>query len=108
MKKILITAITFLSIFSSALAAKEEYLIQIKEHKFVPEILEIPAKKEFVLIVENLDKTLEEFESDDLKKEKLVRAGKKIKLNIQALEAGEYRFYGDFHQKTAQGKIIAK
>ena len=44
-EKILITTITFLSIFSSALAAKEEYLIQIKEHKFVPEILEIPKKK---------------------------------------------------------------
>jgi hypothetical protein len=108
MKKFLITTTLFFSIFSSALAAKEEYLIQIKDHKFIPEILEIPAKKEFILIVENLDRTLEEFESDDLKKEKLVRSGKKIKLNIQALETGEYRFYGDFHQKTAQGKIIVK
>jgi len=24
------------------------------------------------------------------------------------LKVGEYKFYGDFHQKTAQGKIIVR
>ncbi len=87
---------------------KNEFIVQIKNHKFIPETIAIKADKSFKLIIENLDNTLEEFESDDLKKEKLVGAGKKITINIQALKAGEYKFYGDFHQKTAQGKIIVK
>ncbi len=85
-----------------------EFLVQIKNHRFEPSEIKVPANKKFTLIVENLDSTLEEFESDDLKKEKLVSAGKKITLPINGLAAGEYKFYGDFHQKTAQGKIIVK
>ena len=108
MKKLFITTIALTSLISSAFAANSEYLIQIKDHKFQPEKLEIKAGSDFVLVIENLDKTLEEFESDDLKKEKLVRAGKKVSIPVGALKAGEYKFYGDFHQKTAQGKIIVK
>jgi len=100
MKKLLLTA--------SAFGADKEYLVQIKDHKFQPEVIEIAAGERFILVIENLDKTLEEFESDDLKKEKLVHAGKKITIPVNPLKAGEYKFYGDFHQKTAQGKIIIK
>ena len=108
MKKILLTTIALTSIISSSFAANEEYLIQIKDHKFLPEVIEVKAGNEFTIIVENLDKTLEEFESDDLKKEKLVRSGKKAIIKVNGLKAGEYKFYGEFHKKTAQGKIIAK
>jgi plastocyanin len=108
MKKILTITAILSSIFSSSLAADKEILIQIKDHKFSPEIVEIVAGEKFTLVIENLDPTLEEFESDDLRKEKLVRAGKQIKIPVGALKAGEYKFYGDFHQKTAQGKIIVK
>jgi plastocyanin len=88
--------------------ANNEFLIQIKDHKFVPSTINVSANNNFKLIIENLDKTLEEFESDDLKKEKLIPSGKKITISVNALKAGEYKFYGDFHQKTAQGKIIVK
>lgn len=108
MKKLFFATIASTLLISSAFAANPEYLIQIKDHKFQPEKLEIKAGSDFVLVIENLDKTLEEFESDDLKKEKLVRAGKKISIPVSGLKAGEYKFYGDFHQKTAQGKIIVK
>ena len=108
MKKLLTTALTFICISTSAIAADKEYLIQIKDHKFQPDVVEIAAGEKFILVIENLDKTLEEFESDDLKKEKLVHAGKKITIPVNALKVGEYKFYGDFHQKTAQGKVIVK
>lgn len=109
MKKTFITiALAFVISISQAFAADLEFLIQIKDHKFLPEKIEVPAEKPFKLIIENLDKTLEEFESGDLKKEKLVGAGKKIIIPISPLKSGEYKFFGDFHQKTAQGKIIAK
>ena len=94
--------------FAQENEGKNEFLVQIKNHAFIPNAINIDANKPFKLIIENLDNTLEEFESDDLKKEKLVGAGKKVVLQISPLKAGEYKFYGDFHQKTAQGKIIAK
>ena len=87
---------------------KNEFTIEIKNHRFEPDLINVPADTKFKIIIENLDNTIEEFESDDLKKEKLIGAGKKISLLIAPLKAGEYKFYGDFHQKTAQGKIIVK
>jgi hypothetical protein len=103
-------ALIFLA--SPSLAQKSsqerEFLVQIKNHQFEPAIIEVSADQKFKLIVENLDKTLEEFESNDLKKEKLVGGGKKITIIAGPLKSGEYKFFGDFHQKTAQGKIIVK
>jgi plastocyanin len=102
-------AIVFALFFSSKAAlADQDFLVQIKDHKFEPAEIIVPANQDFKLIIDNTDKTLEEFESIDLKKEKLVGAGKKITIPVSALKAGEYKFFGDFHQKTAQGKIIAK
>jgi len=100
--------LSLISLASKAVAGEQEFLIQIKDHKFIPEKLEVPANQKFKLIVENLDKTLEEFESSDLKKEKIVGGGKKITLIIAPLKSGEYSFFGDFHQKTAKGKIVVK
>lgn len=93
---------------SQAFAESKEFLVQIKDHKFSPVEIEVPENQKFKLVVENLDKTLEEFESDDLRREKLVGAGKKITILVGPLKTGEYKFYGDFHQKTARGKIIVK
>jgi plastocyanin len=110
MKK-LFTAIAVLSLTlaaSQAFADEKEFLVQIKNHQFEPAEITVPAGEKFKLIVENLDKTLEEFESVDLKKEKLVGGGKKITIVISPLKSGEYRFFGDFHQKTAQGKIVVE
>ena len=80
MKKLFTTIISLAFIFSASQANAEskEFLVQIKNHKFEPAEIEVLANQEFKLIVENTDKTLEEFESADLKKEKLVGAGKKI------------------------------
>ncbi len=86
----------------------KEYFTQIKDHKFNPQDIVVPANQKFKLIVENLDKTIEEFESSDLGKEKIISSNKKITLIIGPLKPGTYKFFGDFHQKTAQGKITVK
>jgi plastocyanin len=105
MKKLFIIFLLFALDIS---AAEKEFLIQIKDHKFIPQSTIVPANEKIKLVIENLDRTIEEFESGDLHKEKLVSGGKKITIIIEPLKAGEYKFFGDFHQKTAQGKIIAK
>jgi len=97
----------FLFFMATSAVASEQlnHLISIKDHKFEPNKIQVPANTAFTLTIKNLDKTLEEFESDDLKKEKLVGAGKTITINVGPQKQGDYKFYGDFHQKTAQGII---
>ena len=75
---------------------------------FTPSELTVPADQKFTLIIENQDKTPEEFESHDFHREKIIPAGKKVKIPAGPLKAGTYSFFGEFNPKTAQGKIIVK
>ena len=68
----------------------------------------IPANKKIKLLVINKDNEVEEFESLDLKRERMIPANGEVIINIGPLDPGEYQFYGEFHNKTAQGKIIAE
>jgi hypothetical protein len=79
--------------------------LSIKNHKFVPEQLSLPANIKVSLIVNNEDKTAEEFESFDLKKERIIPGKKKISIIIGPLKPGTYKFFGEFHAETAQGII---
>jgi hypothetical protein len=68
----------------------------------------VPAGVKFQLKVQNTDDTADEFESLDLNREKLVAPGKTITVFLGPLDPGEYKFFGDFHQDTAQGVLVAK
>ena len=95
------------SLLASAACADDPQLI-IKDHKFQPERLEVPAGVKFKLMVRNNDPTAEEFESFQLNREKIVPPGKEIPVFLGPLDRGEYPFFGDFHQDTAKGVIVAK
>ncbi|CAK6515561.1 cupredoxin domain-containing protein [Rickettsia helvetica] len=83
-----------------------EVKIAIKDHKFVPNIVEVPKSTKIRLIVHNEDDTVEEFESHDLHREKIVMPNESINIILAPLNPGKYEFFGDFHQDTAQGFII--
>ena len=85
----------------------QEFRLVIKDHRFEPAELTVPAGKRLKLVVENQDATPEEFESHSLKREKVVAAGGTITVLIGPLEAGTYDFFGEFNPKTATGKLIA-
>ena len=85
----------------------QEFRVVIKDHRFEPAELTVPAGKRLKLVVENQDATPEEFESHSLKREKVVAAGGTITVLIGPLEAGTYDFFGEFNPKTATGKLIA-
>ena len=85
-----------------------EIQLAIQNHRYQPEELKVPAGVKFKLIVTNKDSTPEEFESVDLKREKIVMPNGKITVFIGPLDAGTYKFFGDFHQDTAQGRMIAE
>jgi heme/copper-type cytochrome/quinol oxidase subunit 2 len=102
--------ILLLLLFPIHLAADDalEVEISIKNHIFQPREIEIPAGRKVRLVVHNMDDTIEEFESFDLKREKIVPPGAKIHVILAPLLPGKYEFFGEFHQETARGFINVK
>lgn len=82
--------------------------IAIKDHKFAPASLEVPAHQKIKLIVKNQDPTAEEFESYELNREKVIAGNSQAVVFIGPLDPGTYPFFGEFNPATAQGKIVAK
>ena len=106
-------ALTFAWILGLALSAPSYaqdlvFTLSIKDHRFEPSELQVPAGKRFKLVVKNLDPTAEEFESHDLKLEKVIPGGSEANLTVRPLKPGTYKFVGEFHEKTAKGRIVAK
>ena len=91
-----------------AAAADPEIALTIRDHRFAPDELRVPAGQKIKLIVHNQDATAEEFESHELNREKVIAPGAKVSIYIGPLKPGRYPFFGDFNQKTARGVIIAE
>jgi len=89
-------------------SATERYELSIRNHRFEPASLTVPAGVKVKLVVKNLDNSPEEFESYSLHREKLIPAGGQITVFIGPLDPGRYDFFGEFHSDTAKGQIIAK
>lgn len=84
------------------------YVLTIKAHKFEPAELTVPANTKVRVLVKNADSTPEEFESYELKREKVIAGNSEATIFIGPLAPGTYPFFGDFNQDTAKGQIIAK
>jgi plastocyanin len=84
------------------------FTVTIKDHRFDPAELTVPAGRKIKLIVKNLDSTAEEFESHELRLEKVIPGNKEAILMVRPLKPGTYKFVGEFNEKTAQGRIVAK
>lgn len=108
MKKFSILLAAFSLFAINAFGQNSEFKIIIKDHKFEPQNLEVPAGKKIKLFVENQDKTPEEFESHDFNREKIIAGGKTAIIFIGPLKPGTYKYFGEFNMDTAQGKITAK
>ncbi|MCC8417410.1 MAG: cupredoxin domain-containing protein [Rickettsia endosymbiont of Bryobia graminum] len=80
----------------------------IKDHRFDPAIIKIPSGTKIRFIIHNHDDTVEEFESHDLHREKIVRSKESITIILAPLSPGKYDFFGDFNQETAQGSLIVE
>ena len=89
-------------------AADFEAKLVIRDHKFDPAELSVPAGTKIKLVIENQDATPEEFESTELNREKVVVGKGTITVILGPLDAGRYPFFGDFHQETAQGVVVVK
>src|SRR5438477_6283654 len=88
------------AMFAMPALAQEDVVYKpvAKDGKLDPPIIEVPAGKRFKLEVANEGKSAIEFESKDLKQEKVVAPGAKTTLSINALKAGEYKFFDGCHE----------
>ncbi len=91
-----------------ASAADTEFTLVIKDHRFQPAELTVPAGKKIKLLVDNQDPTPEEFESHPLNREKVIAGNSEATIYIGPLEPGRYPFFGEFNEATAKGTLIAK
>ncbi len=91
-----------------ATAAPKDYVVVIKNHRFEPAEITIPAGQKIKLVVDNQDATPEEFESHSMNREKVIPGGSKAGIWIGPLKPGSYDFVGEYHEDTARGKVIAK
>ncbi len=99
---------SLLAVGRPAIAADEPtFTIEFKDGTVTPTRIEVPAKTRFKLELKNSGKTAAEFESNEMKREKVLAPGTTSSLVIRTLDPGEYKFFDDFHQQ-AKGVIVAK
>jgi hypothetical protein len=99
-------AVAFATAGLSAIAA-EPVQLTLKDHKFTPSEVNVPANQRFRIEVANQDTTPAEFESSDLRVEKIVVAGGKIAVMAGPLKPGTYGFFDDYNPDTAKGTLLA-
>ena len=92
----------------SAQALAQEFNLVIRNHKFEPQEIRVPAGKRVSISITNEDASPEEFESRTLKVEKVIPGKSKGVVRIGPLAPGRYEFIGEFHADTAKGVVIAE
>ena len=97
-----------LLVIGTAGARADDYVLTIKDHKFTPSEIKVPANQRIMITVVNDDATPEEFESNVLKVEKVIAGKSKGVVRIGPLKPGRYPFVGEYHEATAKGVIIAE
>ncbi|MBI3902067.1 MAG: cupredoxin domain-containing protein [Nitrosomonadales bacterium] len=105
MKRVLLAALLLPAV---AHAADADYTLVIKNHRFQPTEIAIPAGRKIKLLIDNQDATPEEFDSYTLNREKVVAGHSNATIFIGPLTPGRYTFSGEFHADTAQGAVIAQ
>jgi plastocyanin len=87
--------------------ADDGIVIVIKDGKFSPSEVPVPAGQKVKLLVRNQDSSMSEFESSDFHREKTVGPGQEISVFVGPLDAGSYEFFDDFHP-TDRGHLVVK
>ncbi len=108
MRKTALALAAALLIFAPALARADDLTLTLENHRFTPAEIKVPANKRVKLILINNDPTPEEFESHELRVEKVIPGKSKGIVRIGPLKPGRYPFFGEYHEATAKGVVIAE
>jgi len=104
-RSIVVSGLACIVLSNVAQAQTQVFELSIQDHTFEPAELTIPADTKVKLKVMNQDKTAEEFESYDFNREKIIPGNSEAMIFVGPLKAGEYKFFGEFNPKTAQGVL---
>lgn len=108
LRRLILSALLVCACAPAFAAEPPQFTLTLRNHRFVPAQLTIPANTKVKLLIVNEDSTPEEFESHELNREKIVTGKGKITVFVGPLKPGRYPFFGEFHMDTAQGVLIAK
>ena len=100
------TAVLFASADGNA-QQSASVAISVKDHRFQPSQISVPANRPISFRVKNLDSEPMEFESTSLRVEKVIAPGSEGVVNVRALAPGHYEFFDDFHQQT-RGTLVVQ
>jgi hypothetical protein len=89
-------------------APPPEIPLLIEKNRFQPDVVKVKAGAPFVLVITNKDKTPEEFDMQQPRIEKVIPAGKTVRLRMPALKPGTYDVVGEYHAETAKARIVAE
>jgi hypothetical protein len=92
----------------AASAADVEVPLVLEKNRWQPEVIKVKAGAPFVLVITNKDKGPEELDMLSPRIEKVIPAGKTVRLKMPALKPGKYPFVGEYHSETAKATIVAE
>ena len=84
------------------------FQIEMKDGAIMPLRVEVPANTAFKLELHNAGTTPVEFESLELRKEKVIAPGVTTSMVFRRVAPGEYKFFDDFHLDAPSALLIAK
>ncbi|MCA1326636.1 cupredoxin domain-containing protein [Herbaspirillum seropedicae] len=105
----MLTAAVLLAASTMAVAADlPTFKLEMQDGKLIPPRIEVPTGQRIKIEIHNIGKSAAEFESIELRKEKVLAPGAQSFVVIAPLRPGEYKFFDDFHLNMPQGVIVAK
>jgi hypothetical protein len=95
--------------FGGAALAQEMpvFKIEMRDGTITPNVIEAPANTPFKFEISNTGVSPVEFESLELKREKVLAPGATSSIVFRRVEPGEYEFFDDFHPE-ARAKLVVK
>lgn len=110
MTRILAALLIWICAAAPVRAAEEDpvFKIEFADGAISPRRLEVPANTRFKIELYNKGKTPIEFESTQLKKEKVVAPDSMSFIVFRRLDPGEYEFFDDFHLDSPPAVLVAK
>ena len=91
----------------AALAQYATVELAVKDKKFEPAEIKAPANARIVIRITNRDGTAMEFESKELKAEKVIAANGEGIVRVGPLKPGKYPFFDDFNQAN-RGTLVVE
>ncbi|NNM51373.1 MAG: cupredoxin domain-containing protein [Pseudomonadales bacterium] len=88
-------------------ATQPAFMLEAKQHVFMPQVLKIPANIKVKLTIRNEGSEAIEFESDDFSREIVVPAYHDTVIYLGPLKPGRYTYFNDFDAQV-RGSVVAQ